>query len=59
MKLYHGSNVSVTSPEILESDIALDFGTGFYLTTDFEQAKKWAILTTERRKNRKSFNICI
>lgn len=39
MKLYHGSNVSVTSPEILESDRALDFGTGFYLNTDFEQAK--------------------
>ena len=54
MKLYHGSNVTVKNPKIIESDRALDFGTGFYLTTDFEQAKKWAIITTERRKKGKS-----
>lgn len=54
MKLYHGSNVMVKSPKIIESDRALDFGTGFYLTTDFEQAKKWSILTTERRKKGKA-----
>lgn len=23
----------------------LDFGAGFYLTSDFEQAKKWAVRT--------------
>ena len=28
----------------------LDFGTGFYLTTDFEQTKRWTILTTSRKK---------
>lgn len=54
MKLYHGSNVIVKKPKIIESDRALDFGTGFYLTTDFEQAKKWAILTAERRKSGKA-----
>ena len=51
MILYHGSNIEIDNPRIIDSDRALDFGKGFYLTTDFEQARKWAVLTTERRKN--------
>lgn len=50
MKLYHGSNIEVKEPKILESDRKLDFGNGFYLTSSYEQAKKWAILTSKRRK---------
>ena len=50
MLLYHGSNVTVEKPDIIQSERTLDFGTGFYLTTDFEQAKRWAILTTSRKK---------
>ena len=42
MKLYHGSIVAVHEPKILNPDRTLDFGKGFYTTTDFEQAKKWA-----------------
>ena len=49
MKLYHGSNIAVQNPQILASDRKLDFGAGFYLTSSFEQAKRWADLTTERR----------
>ena len=49
MKLYHGSNIEVSSPKILKSDRKLDFGTGFYVTSSFEQARRWAILTAERR----------
>ena len=49
MKLYHGSNVVVKNPQILLSDRRLDFGTGFYLTSSFEQAERWAQLTTARR----------
>lgn len=49
MKLYHGSNVEVKEPKIIQSDRRLDFGTGFYLTTSYEQAKRWAELTTARR----------
>lgn len=49
MILYHGSNVEVKNPKIIESKRFLDFGTGFYLTSDYEQAKKWAIRTTNRR----------
>ncbi len=50
MKLYHGSNIAVKEPKIIVSDRKLDFGTGFYLTTSYEQAVRWAELTTERRK---------
>ena len=47
MLLYHGSNIEVSSPQILESDRRLDFGKGFYLTSSYEQAKRWAELTVK------------
>lgn len=50
MKLYHGSNVPVTIPRIIVSDRKLDFGTGFYITSSYGQAERWAELTTARRK---------
>lgn len=53
MRLYHGSNVIVN--KIIQNDRALDFGKDFYLTTDFEQAKKWAILVKERRNDEKAY----
>lgn len=49
MLLYHGSNTEVSNPQIIESDRRLDFGKGFYLTSSFEQAKRWAQLTVKRR----------
>ena len=49
MILYHGSNVEVSKPELLPSKRLLDFGAGFYLTTDLEQAQKWSVRTTNRR----------
>lgn len=51
MKLYHGSNVEVSNPQILPAIRNVDFGNGFYLTSDFEQARKWAISTVKRRIN--------
>ncbi|MCR5435557.1 MAG: DUF3990 domain-containing protein [Treponema sp.] len=53
MKLYHGSNIEVTHPKILTSDRKLDFGSGFYLTSSYEQASRWAKLTTQRRESGK------
>lgn len=53
MKLYHGSNVVVQNPLIIKSDRRLDFGTGFYLTSDFAQAERWAELTKMRRNSGK------
>ncbi len=49
MILYHGSNIVVEKPKILASDRRLDFGTGFYLTSSYEQAERWAFLTVKRR----------
>lgn len=51
MKIYHGSNVEVKEPKILKSNRALDFGTAFYMTSDYEQAKKWAHLTIGRKRS--------
>jgi len=50
MKLYHGSNIEVLSPEIIRPNRRLDFGPGFYLTSCYEQAEKWAYLTTKRKE---------
>lgn len=49
MLLYHGSNQLVENPIIINSKRTLDFGTGFYLTTSLDQAKKWAFIVTKRR----------
>jgi hypothetical protein len=43
MKLYHGSINRVKHPVILKGRTSTDFGKGFYTTTNFEQAKKWAL----------------
>lgn len=50
MILYHGSNLEVKEPRIIKSKRLLDFGTGFYLTSDYGQAEKWALRTTSRRE---------
>ena len=34
MKLFHGSYTQVPQPRIIKSVRFLDFGTGFYTTTD-------------------------
>ncbi len=49
MFLYHGSNMLVDCPKLMPLARALDFGAGFYLTTCFEQAAKWARTTVLRR----------
>ncbi|MCD8095695.1 MAG: DUF3990 domain-containing protein [Ruminococcus sp.] len=50
MILYHGSNMEIKEPKIILSKRLLDFGTGFYLTSDYGQAKKWAERTATRRE---------
>ena len=42
MKLYHGSHIEVKNPKILTSSRVGDFGRGFYTTSSFEQARRWA-----------------
>ena len=42
MLVYHSSNQFFTSPDVLHSRNALDFGKGFYVTRLKEQAEKYA-----------------
>lgn len=49
MILYHGSNVVVQEPKLMPQTRALDFGRAFYLTSNFEQAAKWARTSVLRR----------
>ena len=42
MIVYHGSSEIVKKPDVLHSYRALDFGKGFYVTTNYEQVQRWA-----------------
>ncbi len=48
MILYHGSLVTVKKPNVFKGRATVDFGKGFYTTTSFDQAKKWAELKRRR-----------
>ena len=43
MKLYHGSNVEVQKPDLSKSKPYKDFGQGFYLSSNYEQAAALAV----------------
>ena len=49
MIIYHGSTISVEHPQILQSERMLDFGVGFYTTSNKDQARRWAETVAERR----------
>lgn len=49
MKIYHGSLDKVVVPEIRKPNRTLDYGKGFYTTTNYEQAVNWVL----RHKNDK------
>lgn len=55
MTLYHGSNVEVKAPRLLKNQRELDFGKGFYTTSDFEQAARWAERTAQRLRQKTAF----
>lgn len=55
MILYHGSNVPVEEPRLLKIQRDLDFGKGFYTTSDLDQATKWARRTALRLRQKESF----
>lgn len=42
MKLYHSSNIIVEFPDTMHSRNYLDFGRGFYLTSLYDQAIRYA-----------------
>ena len=43
MKVYHGSLEQVTKPEMRKPNRTLDYGSGFYTTTSYQQAKDWVL----------------
>ena len=49
MIVYHGSTLSVKEPQILKSERMLDFGDGFYTTSNREQAERWAEIVAAKR----------
>ena len=55
MVLYHGSNVEVREPRLLKNQRDLDFGKGFYTTSDLDQASRWAKRTAMRMGQRQAF----
>ena len=49
--LYHGSNLAIEAPRLIEQTRGLDFGAGFYLTTNESQAERFSEIVVRRRKN--------
>ncbi|MEI3100762.1 MAG: DUF3990 domain-containing protein [Oscillospiraceae bacterium] len=51
MILYHGSNLVVDQPTLIQQNRFLDFGFGFYTTTNKAQAVSFAAKVTKRRRS--------
>ena len=51
MLIYHGSLVEVEKPKILplNSQRTVDFGNGFYTTTDYNQACRWVSIKKQEK----------
>ncbi|HZK72273.1 MAG TPA: DUF3990 domain-containing protein [Clostridia bacterium] len=52
MIVYHGSDVIVEAPRLVSQNRTLDFGYGFYTTTNQDQAISFAQKVKERRESR-------
>jgi hypothetical protein len=50
MIVYHGSNMIVEKPRLVHQNRTLDFGYGFYTTTNQNQAQNFAAKVTDRRE---------
>ena len=58
--VYHGSNVEVAVPRILQNGFYKDFGYGFYCTNYEKQAKRWAMTKKgESVINRYEYELCM
>jgi len=49
MQVYHGTNIVIEQPKIINRFKTLDFGEGFYTTENENQAKGFAVKVCERR----------
>ncbi|MBR2388367.1 MAG: DUF3990 domain-containing protein [Clostridia bacterium] len=57
MILYHGSNMTVNEPKLIEQNRYLDFGYGFYTTTNRDQAENFAQKVVVRRGGKAIVNV--
>lgn len=55
MLIYHGSDVVVGKPKILNSNRLLDFGEGFYTTSNKIQASRWAKKVAHRNDSKDQY----
>lgn len=55
MILYHGSNVIVKQPIIIQSEKGRDFGCAFYLTPIKEQAERMAMRKKKEKKSEDAY----
>ena len=54
MIVFHGTNIVIEQPKILNRFKTLDFGEGFYTTENENQAKDFAVKVCERREPKSS-----
>lgn len=57
MIVYHGSNVIVSEPKLVHQNRFLDFGFGFYTTTNKVQAIGFADKVTRRAEKEQSASV--
>ena len=57
MILYHGTNLVVKKPHPVEQNRYLDFGYGFYTTSNFEQARNFALKVVKRKGGVPTVNV--
>jgi len=55
MIVFHGSITVVETPKILKALRMLDFGEGFYATSNKDQAIRWAQRNSEQKKTEKGY----
>lgn len=55
MNLYHGSLEIVQKPEIRKANRTLDYGSGFYTTTSYEQAEAWVRRRMDEAKQNRGY----
>jgi len=55
LQVYHGSDVLVQNPKIIQPVRALDFGNGFYTTTNIEQARSFSKRVQDRNGSSETY----
>jgi len=54
IKIYHGSDILIKDPKIIQPVRALDFGQGFYTTTNLIQAESFAKKVQDRNSSKET-----